>query len=71
MISTQPRQPSLAKEDSIPAPQASKKVDRGSHLESLPVMKKGSRPTPQACKKGRRVPERLRAPGAGKEDFVP
>ena len=34
-------------------------------------MKKGSRPALQASKKGRRVPERRRALGAGVEDFVP
>ena len=44
VISTQPGQHSLAREDSGLAPQASKK--------------------------GRWVPERLRAPGAGVEDFV-
>ena len=32
VISTQPGQPSLIREDSGPAPQASKKVDRGSSL---------------------------------------
>ena len=71
MISTQPGQPSLAREDSSLAPQASKKVDRGSHLQRLPFTKKGSYPAPQAFKKGRQVPERLRAPGAGVKDFVP
>ena len=71
MISTQPGQHSSAREDSGPAPQASKKVDRGSRLEHLPFTKKGSRPAPQESKKGRRVPERLRASGAGVEDFVP
>ena len=50
-------QPSLAREDSGLAPQASKEVDRGSRLECLPSTKKGSRPAPQASKKGRRVPE--------------
>ena len=34
-------------------------------------MKKGSRPAPQASKKGRRVLEQRRAPGAGVDDFVP
>ena len=66
-----PTQPSLAREDSSPFPQASKKDDRGSRLEHLPFMKKGSRLTPQASKKGRQVPERLRAPGMRVEDFVP
>ena len=46
VITTQPGQPSLAREDSDPTPQASKKVDRGSRLEHLPFTKKGSRPTP-------------------------
>ena len=71
VISTQPGQPSLAREDSSPTPQASKKVDRGSRLERLPFTKKGSRPAPQASMKGIWVPEWLRAPGAGVEDFVP
>ena len=31
----------------------------------------GSRPAPQASKKGRRVAERLKIPGAGVEDFLP
>ena len=70
-ISLRPEQPSLARQDSGPAPQASKEVDRGSRLECLPSTKKGSRPAPQASKKGRRVPERRRAPGMGVEDFVP
>ena len=30
-----------------------------------------SDPAPQASKKGRRVPERLRVPGARVEDFIP
>ena len=42
-----------------------------SHLERLPFAKKGSRPAPQASKKGRRVPEWLKTPGARVEDFVP
>ena len=71
VISTQSEQPSLAREDSDLVPQASKKNDRGSRLEHFPFAKKGSRPAPQAFKKGRRVPERLKTPGAGVEDFVP
>ena len=71
VISTQPGQHSPAMEDSGPAPLASKKVDRGSRLERLPFTKNRSRPAPQASKKGRRVPERLREPGAGVEDIVP
>ena len=47
MISTQPGQPSLAREDSGLVPQASKKDDRDSRLERLPFTKKGSRPTPK------------------------
>ena len=65
MISTQAGQPSLARGDSGPTPRASKKV------EHLPFTKKGSRPAPQAPKKRRRVPRRLRAPRVGVEDFVP
>ena len=71
VISIRPEQPYLTKEDSGIVPQASKKVDRGSHLEHLPFMKKGSHPAPQASKKGRQVPERLRTPGVRVEDFVP
>ena len=70
MISTQPEQPSLAREDSDPVPQVSKKVDKGSHLERLPFTKKGSRLAPQASKKGMWVPERLRVLRAEVEDFV-
>ena len=71
VISTQFGQLSLAREDSGLVPQASKKDDRGSRLESLPFAKKGSRPAPQVSKKGRRVPERLKTPGAEEEDSVP
>ena len=66
-----PEQPSLAREDSSPALQASKEVDRGSHPESLPFKKKDSCPPPKASKKGRRVPEWRRTLGTGVEDFVP
>ena len=62
VISTQPGQLSLAREDFGLVPQASKNVDRGSCHERLPFTKKGSRLAPQASKKGRRVPEWLRAP---------
>ena len=61
----------MAREDFGPTPQASKEVDRGSHLKHLPFMKKDSRLAPQASKKGSRVPEQRRAPGAGVEDFIP
>ena len=70
VVSLRPKQPSLAREDSRPAPQASKKVDKGNHLEGSPSMKNYSRPAPRAAKKGRRVHERRRAPRAGVEDFV-
>ena len=71
VISIRPKQPYLAREDFGLVPQASKKVDRGIRLERLPFMKKSSRPAPQASKKGRQVPERLRAPGVRVEDFFP
>ena len=71
VISLRLEHPSLAREDSGPTPQASKKVDRGNLLERLPFTKKDSRPAPQASKRGRRVLERRRVPGAGVEDFVP
>ena len=70
VINIRPEQPFLAREDSGPAPHASKRVDMGSRLEGFPFAKKDSWPAPQAFKKGRRVPERLRAPGGGVEDFV-
>ena len=47
VISLRPEQPSLAREDSGPAPQASKEVDRGSRLERLPFTKKDSHPAPK------------------------
>ena len=71
VISIRPEQPSLAREDSDLVPQASKEDDRVSHFERLPFIKKGSRPAPQASKKGRRVSERPRTLEAGVEDFVP
>ena len=40
-ISLQSEQPSLVKEDSSPAPQSSKKIDRGSRLEGFPFTKNG------------------------------
>ena len=40
VISFWPEQPSLAREDSGPTPQASKEVDSGSRLERLPFTKK-------------------------------
>ena len=71
MINTHSGQPSLAREDSGLVPQASKKDDRGSRLERLPFEKKGSRTVPQASKKGRRVPGRLKTPATRVEDFIP
>ena len=65
VISTQLGQHSPAREDSGPSPQASKKVDRGSSLKSFPFTKKGYLPAPQASKKGRQVPEWIRAPSGG------
>ena len=47
VISLRPEHPSLAREDSSLAPQASKEVDRGSRLECLPFTKKDSRPAPK------------------------
>ena len=43
VISLRPEQPSLAREDSDPAPQASKEVDRGNCLKRLPFTKKDFR----------------------------
>ena len=71
VISTQPGQPSLAREDSDLVPQASEEDDRGSRFERLPFTKKGSRPAPQASTKGRRAPELPKTPGGRVEDFVP
>ena len=71
VISTQSRQPSLAREDSGLVPQAYKKDDRGNCLERLLFAKKGSRLAPQTSKKGKRAPKRLKTPGTRVEDFVP
>ena len=46
MISTRPKQPSLAREDSSLVPQASKEDDRGIHVEPFPFAKKDSRLAP-------------------------
>ena len=46
VINTQLGQLSLAREDSSPIPQVSKKDNRGRHLKHLPFMKKGSCPAP-------------------------
>ena len=45
--------------------------DRGIRFERLLITKKGSRPAPQASKKGKRASERRKTPGAGVEDFIP
>ena len=58
VINLRPEQPSFAREDFGPIPQALKEVGRGSRLERLPFTKKDSRPTPQASKTGRQVPKR-------------
>ena len=71
VISIQPEQPSLARDNSDLFPQASKKDDRGSRFEPLPFAKKGSRPAPQASEKGRWAYERKKMPGAGVKDFIP
>ena len=70
-ISLWSEQLSLAREDPDIAPLAYKEVDRGSRLKRLPSTKKGSLPSPQESKKGRRVPEQRRTLGPGVEDFVP
>ena len=57
VISTQPGQPSLAREGSDLVPRASKKDDRGSCLERLPFTKKGSRPASQVQRRGGRCPK--------------
>ena len=61
----------MAIEDLGVASRASKEVDRGSRLKHLPFTKKGSRPAPEASKKGRWELERRRGPGTGVEDLVP
>ena len=53
VISLQPEQPSLAIEDSGLAPQASKEVDRGSHLKRLPFTKKDFRSAPPSIQEGK------------------
>ena len=57
VISIWPEQPYLAREDSGLVPQISKKDNRGSRFEPLPIAKNGSRPAPQASKKGRQASE--------------
>ena len=56
VIRTLAGQPSSANEDSSPAPQTSRQGERGSHLERLPLARKGSRPTPQALLRRKGVP---------------
>ena len=71
VICTQPGQTSSASEDSGSASQASRRGERGSHLERLPLARKGSRPTPQVLKRRKGTSEQQKVPGAGVEDFVP
>ena len=71
VISTQPGQPSLSKEDPGLVPPASNKDDKGSCLECPPFTREGPRPASQASKKGRQALTRSKAIGAGVEDFVP
>ena len=56
---------------SAQAGRAGKGAPQGSRLERLPFAKNGSRPAPQASKKGRRVPERLKTPKDSVKEFVP
>ena len=51
VICTQPGQPSSASEDSSVVPQASRRGEKGSHLERLSLARKGSRPALQVLKK--------------------
>ena len=71
VIHTLPGQPSSAYEDSGPAPQASKRGERGSCLERPPLARKGPRPTPQVSKKRKGTSGRQKVPRVGVEDFVP
>ena len=71
VISTQPEQPSLSREDLGLIPLASKKDDRGIRLERPLFAREGPRLTPQASKKGRRALKRSKELGAGVEDFIP
>ena len=69
-ISLRSEQPSLVREDSDPAPNHLRRLIGVAVSRVFLLQKKDSRPTPQASKKGRRVPERRRALGTGVEDFV-
>ena len=70
-IRTQSEQPSSAGEDFGPVPQASRRGERGSHLESLPLARKGSRPAPQVLKRRKGMPEPQKVPKVRVEYFVP
>ena len=50
-IRTQPGQPSSASEDFGLVSQTSRLSEKGSHLERLPLARKGSRPAPQVLKR--------------------
>ena len=71
VIRTHPKQPSSASEDSDPTPQASRRGEKGSHLERLPLARNGSRLAPQVLKRREGTSGRQKVPGAGVEDFVP
>ena len=71
VIRTQPEQPSSVSEDSGPAPQASRRGERGSRLECLPLARKGSRPAPRALKRRNGTPGLQNVLGAGVQDFAP
>ena len=71
VIHTRPGQPSSASEDLGPAPQASRRDERGSHVERPPLARKGYRPAPQVLKRKLGTSERQKVLRAGVEDFVP
>ena len=71
LISTQPVQPSSTSEDSDLASQVSRQGERGSHLERLPLERKGSSPAPRTLKKKKGTLGRQNVPGAEIEDFIP
>ena len=69
VISTQSAQPFSTSEDSGPAPQAPKQVERVGCSKRPPLAIKDSRLAPRALKK--RKGRRQKVAGAGAEDFIP
>ena len=71
VIHNQQGQPSSSSEDSGPALKASRRGERGSHLERLPLARKGSHLFPQVLKRSKVTSEQQKSSRVGVEDFVP